>query len=45
MGGTRVRRYGSTAMTRERVLEALGVVKVATAAQIRLLVCPVSGYG
>ncbi|MCY0924453.1 replication-relaxation family protein, partial [Streptomyces sp. H27-G5] len=40
MGGTRARRYGSTGKTREQVLQALGVVKVATAAQIRALVCP-----
>ncbi|MER6392773.1 replication-relaxation family protein [Streptomyces sp. NPDC001523] len=40
MGGTQARRYGSTQKTREQVLEALGVVKVATAAQIRALMCP-----
>ncbi|MFD7096401.1 replication-relaxation family protein [Streptomyces xanthophaeus] len=40
MGGTKARRYGSTAKTREQVLQALGVVKVATAAQIRALMCP-----
>ncbi|MGW1769811.1 replication-relaxation family protein [Streptomyces sp. NPDC002073] len=35
-----VRKYGSTGKTREQVLEALGVVKVATAAQLRVLQCP-----
>ncbi|MGW6945037.1 replication-relaxation family protein [Streptomyces xanthophaeus] len=40
MGGTKARRYGSTTKTREQVLQALGVVKVATAAQIRALMCP-----
>ncbi|MGA4950928.1 replication-relaxation family protein [Streptomyces lydicamycinicus] len=45
--GERVRRgqrgrrpYGSTAKTRQMVLAALGVVKVATAEQIRQLMCP-----
>ncbi|MGA4881516.1 hypothetical protein [Streptomyces lydicamycinicus] len=45
--GERVRRgqrgrrpYGSTAKTRQLVLAALGVVKVATAEQIRQLMCP-----
>lgn len=33
-------RYGSTVKTRGLVLEALGVVKVATAAQLRDLTCP-----
>lgn len=40
MGGTKRRPYGSTAKTRQRVLAALGVVKVATAGQIRRLMCP-----
>ncbi|MEU6299778.1 replication-relaxation family protein [Streptomyces erythrochromogenes] len=33
-------KYGSTTRTRALVLEALGVVKVATAAQLRDLTCP-----
>lgn len=40
MAGTKARKYGSTEKTRTQVLMALGVVKVATAAQIRLLMCP-----
>ncbi|MFB6582752.1 MULTISPECIES: hypothetical protein [unclassified Streptomyces] len=40
MAGTATRKYGSTTKTRSQVLEALGVVKVATAAQIRALMCP-----
>ncbi|MGD3108009.1 replication-relaxation family protein [Streptomyces sp. YGL11-2] len=40
MGGTKRRPYGSTAKTRQMVLAALGVVKVATAQQIRQLMCP-----
>ncbi|MFG2864898.1 hypothetical protein [Streptomyces sioyaensis] len=40
VGGTVRRPYGSTAKTRQRVLAALGVVKVATAEQIRQLMCP-----
>ncbi|MGZ9935881.1 replication-relaxation family protein (plasmid) [Streptomyces sp. NC-S4] len=40
MAGTAARRYGSTAKTRTQVLEALGVVKIATASQIRALMCP-----
>ncbi|MGW3273883.1 replication-relaxation family protein [Streptomyces kronopolitis] len=40
MGGTKRRPYGSTAKTRQMVLAALGVVKVATAEQIRQLMCP-----
>ncbi|MEV0375805.1 hypothetical protein AB0I10_39790, partial [Streptomyces sp. NPDC050636] len=40
MGGTKRRPYGSTAKTRHMVLAALGVVKVATAEQIRQLMCP-----
>ncbi|MFE7783399.1 hypothetical protein ACFU5I_20260, partial [Streptomyces libani] len=40
MGGTKRRPYGSTARTRQMVLAALGVVKVATAEQIRQLMCP-----
>lgn len=40
MAGTKRRPYGSTGATRERVLQALGVVKVATAAQLRRLTCP-----
>ncbi|MFJ9551839.1 replication-relaxation family protein [Streptomyces erythrochromogenes] len=40
MAGTAARRYGSTAKTRAQVLEALGVVKIATASQIRMLMCP-----
>ncbi|MEU4848343.1 replication-relaxation family protein [Streptomyces gilvosporeus] len=40
MGGTTRRPYGSTAKTRQMVLAALGVVKVATAEQIRQLMCP-----
>ncbi|MFJ3638011.1 hypothetical protein [Streptomyces sp. NPDC090112] len=33
-------KYGSTTRTRALVLEALGVVKIATAAQLRDLTCP-----
>ncbi|MFJ7209779.1 replication-relaxation family protein [Streptomyces sp. NPDC098789] len=40
VGGTKARKYGSTDKTRSQVLEALGVVKIATAGQIRLLMCP-----
>ncbi|MEU9256341.1 replication-relaxation family protein [Streptomyces sp. NPDC048270] len=40
MGGSKVRRYGSTGRTRTMCLEALGVVKVATPDQIRRLMCP-----
>ncbi|WP_406203244.1 replication-relaxation family protein [Streptomyces decoyicus] len=40
MGGTKRRPYGPTAKTRQMVLAALGVVKVATAEQIRQLMCP-----
>ena len=40
VGGTKRRPYGSTAKTRQMVLAALGVVKVATAEQIRQLMCP-----
>ncbi|MFE7515751.1 replication-relaxation family protein [Streptomyces sp. NPDC057540] len=40
MGGSKLRRYGSTGRTRTMCLEALGVVKVATAEQIRRLMCP-----
>ncbi|WP_121833214.1 replication-relaxation family protein [Streptomyces sp. S1] len=40
MGGSKVRRYGSTGRTRTMCLEALGVVKVATPEQIRRLMCP-----
>ncbi|WP_190144669.1 hypothetical protein [Streptomyces glebosus] len=40
MGGTKRRPYGSTAKTGQMVLAALGVVKVATAEQIRQLMCP-----
>lgn len=40
MGGTRRWPYGSTARVRALVLLALGVVKVATAAQLRALVLP-----
>ncbi|WP_261958290.1 hypothetical protein [Streptomyces nigrescens] len=40
MRGTKRRLYGSTAKTRQMVLAALGVVKVATAEQIRQLMCP-----
>ncbi|MFC9878016.1 hypothetical protein ACFVJW_00070 [Streptomyces libani] len=40
MGGTKRRPYGSTARTRQMVLAALGVVKVATAGQIRQMMCP-----
>ncbi|WP_159395866.1 replication-relaxation family protein [Streptomyces sp. 3211] len=40
MASTDTRKYGSTTKTRSQVLEALGVVKVATAAQIRALMCP-----
>jgi hypothetical protein len=40
VAGTKRRPYGSTGATRERVLQALGVVKVATAAQLRQLTCP-----
>ncbi|WP_187413142.1 replication-relaxation family protein, partial [Streptomyces sp. WAC01526] len=40
MGGTKRWPYGSTAKTRQMVLAALGVVKVATAEQIRQLMCP-----
>ncbi|MFE0778790.1 replication-relaxation family protein [Streptomyces sp. NPDC058861] len=40
MGGSAVRRYGSTGRTRTMCLEALGVVKVATPEQIRRLMCP-----
>ncbi|MFF3748783.1 hypothetical protein [Streptomyces kronopolitis] len=39
VGGTKRRPYGSTAKTRQMVLAALGVVKVATAEQIRQLMC------
>lgn len=39
-GRDRVAKYGSTVKTRGLVLEALGVVKVATAAQLRDLTCP-----
>ncbi|WP_217207753.1 replication-relaxation family protein [Streptomyces sp. AC550_RSS872] len=40
MGGSRLRRYGSTGRTRTMCLAALGVVKVATPDQIRRLMCP-----
>ncbi|MBX9399409.1 replication-relaxation family protein [Streptomyces sp. TRM72054] len=40
MGGTRRWPYGSTARVRSLVLLALGVVKVATASQLRQLVLP-----
>lgn len=40
MTGTKQRRFGSTARSRSLVLLALGVVKVATAAQLRQLVLP-----
>ncbi|WP_105974942.1 replication-relaxation family protein [Streptomyces geranii] len=40
MGGSKVRRYGSTGRTRTMCLAALGVVKVATPDQIRRLMCP-----
>ncbi|MCL7496081.1 replication-relaxation family protein [Streptomyces sp. MCA2] len=40
VGGTKRRPYGSTARTRQMVLAALGVAKVATAEQIRQLMCP-----
>ncbi|MFE2540893.1 replication-relaxation family protein [Actinacidiphila glaucinigra] len=40
MTGTKPWRFGSTARTRSLVLLALGVVKVATAAQLRQLVLP-----
>ncbi|WP_176742774.1 replication-relaxation family protein [Streptomyces agglomeratus] len=40
MGGTKARPYGSTTKARTWVLAALGVVKVATAEQIRQLTCP-----
>lgn len=40
VGGTKRRPYGPTAKTRQMVLAALGVVKVATAEQIRQLMCP-----
>ncbi|MFG2212588.1 hypothetical protein [Streptomyces sp. NPDC048638] len=40
MGGTKRRPYGSTAKTRQMVLAALGVAKVATAEQSRQLMCP-----
>ncbi|MEU9617227.1 replication-relaxation family protein [Streptomyces sp. NPDC048209] len=40
VGGSKTRRYGSTGRTRTMCLEALGVVKVATAEHIRQLTCP-----
>ncbi|MBD9730115.1 replication-relaxation family protein [Streptomyces sp. ID-01-6.2a] len=40
MGGSKLRRYGSTGRTRTMFLAALGVVKVATPDQIRRLMCP-----
>ena len=40
MAKTTARPGGSTARTRERVLTALGVVRIATAAQIRQITCP-----
>lgn len=40
VGGTKRRPCGSTAKTRQMVLAALGVVKMATAEQIRQLMCP-----
>ncbi|MFF3558397.1 replication-relaxation family protein [Streptomyces tsukubensis] len=40
MGGSKLRRYGSTGRTRTMCLAALGVVKVATPDQIRRLMCP-----
>uniref|UniRef100_UPI00110FB80F replication-relaxation family protein n=1 Tax=Streptomyces chryseus TaxID=68186 RepID=UPI00110FB80F len=40
VGGTKARPYGSTTKARTWVLAALGVVKVATAEQIRQLTCP-----
>ncbi|TLQ38605.1 replication-relaxation family protein [Streptomyces marianii] len=40
VGGSALRRYGSTGRTRTMCLAALGVVKVATPDQIRRLMCP-----
>ncbi|MFF0001058.1 replication-relaxation family protein [Streptomyces avermitilis] len=40
MGGSQTYPYGSTAAVRDHVLAALGVLKVATADQVRRLMCP-----
>lgn len=40
MGGSKTYPYGSTGAVRAHVLAALGVVKVASADQIRRLACP-----
>ncbi|MFF0000756.1 hypothetical protein [Streptomyces avermitilis] len=40
MGGSQTYPYGSTAAVRGHVLAALGVLKVATADQVRRLMCP-----
>ena len=45
MTGAKRWRFGSTARTRSLVLLALGVVKVATAAQLRQLVLPGTADG
>ncbi|WAU78553.1 hypothetical protein O1Q96_01645 (plasmid) [Streptomyces sp. Qhu-G9] len=40
VGGSKAYPYGSTAAVRGHVLAALGVLRVATAAQVRQLMCP-----
>ncbi|WAU82225.1 hypothetical protein O1Q96_22145 [Streptomyces sp. Qhu-G9] len=40
MGGSKAYPYGSTAAVRGHVLTALGVLRVATADQVRQLMCP-----